>query len=93
VHHLFSLFQIHWNTLTKNKFEFLDQKNQHPNSWDNLPYYEFEEYVKLLNQRNKEINDERKKQDTQQQSNVPNMNSFKPSNFKTPVFKTPNFKR
>jgi len=41
-------------TLLTNKFEFLYQKEQHPTWWDNVPFWEFEEYIKLLNERNKE---------------------------------------
>jgi len=73
-------------TLIKNKFEFLFQKNQHPTSWDDIPYWEFEEYIKLLNDRNKEEEEQRKKQEGDQKTNMPNMNDFKPSNFKIPSF-------
>lgn len=76
-------------TLIKNKFEFLFQKNQHPTSWDQIPYWEFEEYIKLLNERNKEEEEQRKKQESDQKAqmpSMPNMSDFKPSNFKIPSF-------
>jgi hypothetical protein len=72
--------------LIKNKFEFLYQKNQHPDSWNDIPYWEFEEYIKLFNERSKEESEERKKQDEQQSSQMPNMNNFKAPNYKIPNF-------
>lgn len=80
------MYQIHLQTLIKNKFEFLYQKDQHPTWWDNIPYWEFEEYIKLLNERNKEEADQKKKQEEQQQAKSPNMGSFKPGNFKPPDY-------
>ena len=78
-------------TLLTNKFEFLYQKDQHPTWWDDVPFWEFEEYIKLLNERNKEEDEQRKKQDKQQGANMPNMSNFNPSNFKPPKFDIPKF--
>jgi len=64
------------------------QKNIQPSELDRMNYWEFEEYINLLNDRNKEENDRTKSQNEQQaeqQNNMmsnmpkmPNMNSFKP---------------
>lgn len=64
---------------------------------DSWPYYEFERYIKLLNEKNeneKKRHDDQEKQ--QNMSGMPNMNgisnlakSFNPSNYKLPNFKSP----
>ena len=61
------------------------QKNILPSEFDKMPYYEFEEYIKMMNDRNKEENDKQKQQNDQQQSQqqqsmpkMPNFGNFKP---------------
>lgn len=61
---------------------------------DSWPYYEFETYIKLLNEKNE---NERKRHEEQEgQSKMPNMSNinnmtknFSPSNYKLPNFKSP----
>jgi hypothetical protein len=88
VHQVFSLFQIHLTTLIKNKFEFLWQKSIAPSEIDRMSYWEFEEYIKIMNERNEEENKKQKAQNEQQQEQqqgmmsnmpkMPNMSNFKP---------------
>lgn len=60
------------------------QKNIPFNEWDNMPYWEFEEIIKIMNERNKEENDRQKKSEKEQTSRIPNMNNFNPANYKPP---------
>lgn len=82
-------------TLLKNKFEFFWQKQIQPSELDRMSYWEFEEYIKMMNDRNKEENDKNKKQQDDQQAQqskympkMPNMNmgNFSPSKYKPPKF-------
>ena len=60
------------------------QKNIPFSEWDKTPYWEFEEIIKLMNERNKEESEKQKKQQEEQNKRIPNMNDYKPSNFKPP---------
>ena len=78
-------------TLIKNKFEFLWQKNLSPSELDQMDYWEFECYIKLMNDRNKDEGEHQKSQQSEQDSyrdkmtpKMPNFSSFKPGNFKPP---------
>ena len=69
------------------------QKNIPPSEFDNMPYWEFEQWITMMNDRNKEENERQKKQDDEQKSNqssmtpkMPNFGSFKPGNFNMPKF-------
>jgi len=71
------------------------QGNQQTLTIDEWPYYEFEDYIRLLNKRNE---DEKKAREEGEQGNSYNSeykkmskiaNSFKPSNFKMPNMKMP----
>ncbi len=62
---------------------------------DTWPYYEFERYIKLLNEKNES---EKKRQDDTDKNSpqMPNMNgmsslakNFSPSNYKLPSFNSP----
>ena len=60
---------------------------------DSWPYYEFEDYINLLNERHEEEKKHRDKQETEQGKGVPNFGnlsnltkSFNPSSFKLPKF-------
>jgi hypothetical protein len=79
VHQIFSLFQITLTTLIQNKFEFLWQKNIPFSEWNDMPYWEFEAVIKMMNERNKEENERQKSAEKQKQqaSNIPNMGNFK----------------
>lgn len=64
-----------------NKFGFMDQDHIPPYFMDILPWWEFEEYVKRLNDRidreNKQQKESHKNQpNTPDYSKVPNMNSM-----------------
>ena len=68
-------------------------------SWciDSWPYYEYEDWIELLNERNEEEkksrDEQEKQQNKQQQSSTPQygqmMKNFQPSNYKSPNFKMP----
>lgn len=51
-----------------------------PIYWNNVPWWEFEEYVKRLNDRiereNKQQKDNQAQQNSQKMPNIPNMNSI-----------------
>jgi vacuolar-type H+-ATPase subunit I/STV1 len=58
-----------------------------------MNYWEFEEYIKLMNERIKEENDKAKKQQEEQEKmhskytpNIPNYNSLKPANYTPPKY-------
>ena len=68
------------------------QKNIPVLEWNPLPYWEFEEYIKRLNDRNKEEAKREKEQGEEQSSNTPNMSKLANQYSKTPNFKTPSFK-
>lgn len=63
---------------------------------DTWPYYEFERYIKLLNEKNENEKKRQEEGEKQQHTQMPNMNSisnlaknFNPSNYKLPDFKSP----
>lgn len=93
---IFSVFTVSWESLTANKFEFMNQLRVSTNVIDQWPYHEFERYIKLLNEKNEAEKKHQNEQDNNK--NMPNMSSmnnlaknFNPSNFKLPQFKTPSF--
>jgi hypothetical protein len=66
------------------------QKSVAINTWDKLPFWEFEEYIKGLNERNKEENKREKEEKEGMDSKMPNFSNMQNS-FKTPSFSSPNF--
>lgn len=78
--------------LITNKFEFLWQKQIFPSSWNDLPYWEWEEYIKLMNKRIDEENKKRKEEEETQNKNMskynfnPSQYKFNPSQYKPPKF-------
>jgi len=76
-------------TLLKNKFEFVWQKNIPPSEFDRMSYWEFEEYIKMMNERNNEENErstnEQQQQEEQQQNMMPNIPKMPNMNFNTPT--------
>jgi len=50
-----------------------------PSELDNMPFYEFEQWIKNLNEHNKEENDKQEKE--QKSSNIPDVSSFNPSKY------------
>lgn len=73
----------------------MNQLRTPTNIVDSWPYYEFERYIKLLNEKNENEKKRHEEQD-KSQGNAPNMNNisnlaknFNPSNYKLPNFKSP----
>lgn len=61
---------------------------------DSWPYYEFERYVMLLNEKNENEKKKHEEQEKEQKSNTPNMGNMGNiaknfTNFKPPSFKNP----
>lgn len=90
---LFSLFQISLDGLRKNKIEFMIQAHQQTTTIDLWPYYEFEDYISILNKRNEEEKKSREKNEKSQSNSseynnmmkaAKSMNSFKPPNMGMP---------
>ena len=61
-------------------------------AWNPIPYWEFEEYIKRLNDRNKEEAKREKEQSDEQGANTPDMGKLANQYSKTPKFNTPSFK-
>jgi len=76
---IFSLFQTDIQSILKNKFEWMSQMSIDTTVVNTWFYWEFEEYVKLLNEKNKEETEQRKKQDEAEQGKYGNMSNFNPS--------------
>jgi hypothetical protein len=76
----------------QNKFEFFWQKGLAFSEMDMMPYWKFEEYIKMFNKRSKDEAEAQKKQQQQQNQNMPKMpNVPNYSQFKAPSM--PSFKR
>lgn len=73
----------------ENKFEFMFQKSIPTFSWDLLPFWEFEEYIKMLNERNKEENKRQKEEKEEMDSKMPNFSKLATS-YQAPKYNTPN---
>jgi hypothetical protein len=76
---IFSLFQTDIEGILRNKFEWMDQKNIDTfviNSWY---YWEYEQFIKMLNDKNKEENEQKKKQEESESSKYGSMSGFNPS--------------
>lgn len=65
------------------------QKGIQPSELDKMSYWEFEEFIKMMNERNKEEEEHQKKQSAEQElaqkkytPQIPNMSNFNPSNFR-----------
>lgn len=93
---VFTVFTVSWESLTSNKFEFMNQLGIPTTIVDDWPYYEFERYIKLLNEKNENEKKHHEEQEKQQGQNMPNFNSmsnlaknFNPSNYRLPDFKSP----
>jgi hypothetical protein len=89
------VFTVSWESLTQNKFEFMNQLRMPTNVVDTWPYYEFERYIKLLNEKN-ETEKKRHEESDKNSPQMPNTNSmsnlaknFSPSNYKLPNFNSP----
>jgi hypothetical protein len=95
---IFSLFQVQLEGLRKNKIEFMIQGNQQTTTIDKWPYYEFEDYINLLNKRNEEEKKQREVSEKNQGGSSNNTEyrkmmdmakNFKPGNYKPPNMNIP----
>lgn len=75
---LFSLFQTPLINLLRNKFELYSQLHLQDDTILNWQYWEFEQHIKFLNEKNKEENKRRKEENDQSQGMMPSMNNFNP---------------
>lgn len=71
------------------------QKQIQPSEIDNMNFWQFEDLINRMNQRNKEENEKTKKQQEEQNSTqgnmmpnmkMPQLNSFSPGGFSLPKF-------
>lgn len=66
--------------------------NQQTTTIDTWPYYEFEDFINILNKRNEEETKAREEEEKKHNQNnnygdvLKNAQKFKPPNFKTPKF-------
>ena len=65
------------------------QKHIQPSELDNMSYWEFEEYIKLMNDRNKEDNKQSKQQEEDYKTQIPK--TPKLPNYNIPNFRPPKF--
>jgi hypothetical protein len=72
--------------MRRNKFEFMYQLHVSTETIDGWWYYEFEDYIKLLNERNEEEKRRREAEEKKSQGGAPSMSQmkFNPSNFRLP---------
>lgn len=73
------MFQTHLTGLLKNKFELYSQLHLQDATILNWQYWEFEQHIKFLNEKNKEENKRKEEENAQTQNMMPNMSSFNPS--------------
>lgn len=76
---IFSLFQTDITSILRNKFEWMDQKGIDTEVINNWFYWEYEEFIKLLNDKNKEETEQRKKQEETESGKYGSMSNFNPS--------------
>jgi hypothetical protein len=74
------MFQVDITDLLSNKFQLMVQETSSPtNVTDSWYYWEYELYIKLLNDKNKEEKDQQEKQDKEQHEKYGGMSNFNPS--------------
>jgi len=77
---LLSMFQVDITDLLTNKFQLMVQDTKVQTTViDSWYYWEYELYIKLLNDKNKEEKEQQDKQDKEQQEKYGNMSNFNPS--------------
>ena len=74
---IFSLFQTGIEDILRNKFEWMDQKGISTDVINDWYYWEYEQFIKLLNDKNKEETEQRKKQDEEQNAKYSGFNPAK----------------
>ena len=86
------LFQVGVEDLINNKFLMMGQGTGLTlKDINDLYYWEYELYIKLLNKKNKEENDNTNKQQEQQNASMGSMGNFNPSKMMGSVPKIPKF--
>jgi hypothetical protein len=74
------MFQVDITDLLTNKFQLMVQDTKAQTTViDSWYYWEYELYIKLLNEKNKEEKEQQEKQDKEQSERYGNMSNFNPS--------------
>ena len=74
------MFQVDITDLLTNKFQLMVQDTgAQTNVIDSWYYWEYELYIKLLNEKNKDEKEQQEKQDKEQSEKYSGMNNFNPS--------------
>ena len=76
---MFSLFQTDIESILRNKFEWMSQMSIDTLVIDTWFYWEYEQFIKLLNDKNKEESEQRKKQEESESGKYSGMSGFNPS--------------
>ena len=76
---IFSLFQTDIEGILKNKFEWMSQMSIDTLVVDSWFYWEYEQFIKLLNEKNKEETEQKKKQEESESGKYSNLSNFNPS--------------
>lgn len=71
---LYSIWAINLRNLARNKLHICREWHIQPSEIDKLPYYQYEEYLELIQEHNKE-EEKRRKQD-EKNHKIPNMTSM-----------------
>ena len=89
---IFSLFQVDIHELLGNKFQVsIQEMTASTSDIDNWFYWEYEYYIKLLNDKNKDEKDEKEKQDGSQGDMMGKMGNYNPGKMMN-QFSSSNFK-
>lgn len=73
---LFSIFTVPWEQMMLNIDAIAEQRHQQVSEIKKLFYYEYEQLIKIINDRNEEKRKQEEKQNQQQQASMPSMGSF-----------------
>jgi hypothetical protein len=76
---LLSLFQTNIEDILKNKFQLTINMETETTSINTWYYWEYEQYIRLLNEKIKEENDESEKRNKDHQEKYSNISNFNPS--------------
>jgi hypothetical protein len=76
---IFSLFTTDIESILRNKFEWMDQKGINTLVVDSWFYWEYEQFIKYLNDKNKDESEQRKKQEESESGKYSNISGFNPS--------------
>lgn len=73
------MFQTDIESILRNKFEWMGQMGINTNVVDSWFYWEYEQFIKLLNEKNKEEAEQKKKQEESESGKYSNISNFNPS--------------